>query len=59
MTGNKGSIAIRMRLFDTTICIVGSHFTAGQSAANDRAREYSFVLNNMYFPKARRIIDHR
>jgi hypothetical protein len=58
MAGNKGSIAIRMQLYDTTICSVGSHFTAGQNALNERVREHSFVLSNLCFSKSRKILDH-
>lgn len=32
MAGNKGSVAVRFEISGNTFCIIGSHFTAGNSS---------------------------
>ena len=34
--GNKGSVALRLRIYETTICFACAHLSAGQSKAKDR-----------------------
>lgn len=58
MTGNKGTVAVRLDLDDTPICLLGSHFTAGQQYHSDRDREYQWILQTLRFSKQRRIHSH-
>lgn len=58
ITGNKGSIGIRLELLGNSYCFVGSHFTAGQNAANERLREFLSVKQDLIFPKGKRIMSH-
>ena len=58
MTGNKGSVGVRLELLENSFCFVGSHFTAGQSAVNERVREFFSVKQDLVFPKGKRIMSH-
>lgn len=58
MTGNKGSLGVRLELMGNSFCFVGSHFTAGQNAANERVREFFSVRQDLIFPKGKRIMSH-
>ena len=58
MTGNKGSVGVRLEVLGNSFCFIGSHFTAGQNAANDRVREFFSVKQDLVFPKGKRIMSH-
>ncbi len=58
MTGNKGSLGVRFELSGNSFCFIGSHFTAGQSSANERVREFFSVKQDLVFPKGKRIMSH-
>ena len=34
--GNKGSVCLRLRIFETTICFTCAHLSAGQSKSKER-----------------------
>lgn len=34
--GNKGAVAIRLRIYETTVCFTCAHLSAGQSKARER-----------------------
>ena len=38
--GNKGSVALRLRIYQTTICFTCAHLSAGQSKAKDRVDDF-------------------
>jgi hypothetical protein len=40
MFGNKGGVAVRFFLGDTSICAIGSHFNSGQGALEKRNQDY-------------------
>ncbi|EKE39974.1 hypothetical protein ENUP19_0242G0018 [Entamoeba nuttalli] len=44
---NKGGIAISFEMYDTTICLVGSHLAAHQPEINKRNRNFSDIYNNI------------
>jgi hypothetical protein len=58
MTGNKGSVGIRLDVSGNSLCFIGSHFTAGQNASNERVREFLSVKQDLVFPKGKRIMAH-
>ncbi|OAA41660.1 Inositol polyphosphate-related phosphatase [Metarhizium rileyi] len=48
--GNKGAVAIRFRVDDTSLCFVNCHLAAGQSQANSRHNDVAAVLEANLFP---------
>lgn len=58
MAGNKGSVAVRMEIFDSSFCFLSSHFTAGQTNVVERDRDFSFALNELQLSGGRDILDH-
>jgi len=48
--GNKGGVAIRLVLFNTSMCFVCSHFAAGQSQVNERNADYAEITRKIMFP---------
>lgn len=52
-TGNKGGVAIRFLLNDTSICLVCGHLAAGQSQVNERNADYTEITRKMSFPMVR------
>lgn len=48
--GNKGGVAIRLLLHATSICLVCSHFAAGQSGVADRNSDYHDIASRIVFP---------
>ena len=49
MAGNKGSIAIKMCIFDKSYCFVCSHFAAGQDALAFRNKDYEDAVAAFVF----------
>lgn len=58
IAGNKGSVAVRLRLHDTSLCFVSSHFTAGQNNIVDRDRDFEFALSELQLSGGRNILAH-
>lgn len=61
--GNKGAICIRMQLWETSICFVNSHLTAGKSKVDNRNSDYETIMSKVAFRRkdsdeAKRIRDH-
>jgi len=48
--GNKGAIAIRFLMHNTTMCFVCSHFAAGQSNVKERNNDFHEIANRISFP---------
>ncbi|KAF4974983.1 hypothetical protein FZEAL_8167 [Fusarium zealandicum] len=48
--GNKGCVAVRFRIDDTSICFVNCHLAAGQSQANARHNDIAAILESNLFP---------
>lgn len=51
--GNKGAVAIRFRVDDTSLCFVNCHLAAGQSQANSRHNDIAAILETNLFPTER------
>ena len=49
-TGNKGAIAIRFLLHNTSMCFVCSHFAAGQSNVKERNNDFHDIAKQITFP---------
>lgn len=49
-TGNKGAVAIRMSLYNNSMCFVCAHFTAGQSQILERNADYHEITKRIQFP---------
>ena len=58
IAGNKGAVAIRMDLANTSICFVTAHLAAGFSNYDDRNRDYSTISHGLRFQRNRSIDDH-
>ena len=58
LAGNKGGVAIRMDIFDTSICFVCAHLAAGHSNVEERNQDYYTITDGLMFKKGRRIRDH-
>ena len=53
MAANKGGIGIRMKIDDSSLAFVTAHFAAGQSAVEDRNRDYWTITNGLLFRGAK------
>ena len=58
MSGNKGGVAVRLDLFDTSVCFVGSHLPSGASNYEDRNADYAAIERNLVFMRGRTIESH-
>jgi hypothetical protein len=58
MAGNKGAVAIRMDLDNTSLCFVTAHLAAGFSNYEDRNRDYRTITAGLRFQRNRTIDDH-
>jgi hypothetical protein len=58
LAGNKGGVAIRLNLFDTSVCFVCAHLAAGHSNVEDRNQDYRTISEGLQFSKGRKLIDH-
>ena len=59
--GNKGGVAIRFELYQTSICFINSHFTAHLPEYKKRNRNFHDISKKMIFKEIRpnkRIMDH-
>ncbi|UJR10528.1 hypothetical protein I4U23_014731 [Adineta vaga] len=56
--GNKGCVAIRLVLYNTSICFVCAHFTAGQSQVNERNSDYKSIMEKLSFQPPSRAVWH-
>jgi len=51
--GNKGGIAVRFMIDDTSMCFVNCHLAAGQSQANHRHNDVAAILESSIFAAER------
>lgn len=58
IAGNKGSVAVRMRIYDSSFCFVSSHFAAGQNNSADRDRDMMFATNELQMSGGKNILMH-
>ncbi|WVR09797.1 hypothetical protein IAU60_006873 [Kwoniella sp. DSM 27419] len=58
LSGNKGGVGIRFQLFDTSVCFVTSHLTAGHSNVTERNADWKTLTNGMRFLRGKMVEDH-
>ncbi|GFQ96247.1 synaptojanin-1 [Trichonephila clavata] len=57
-TGNKGAVAIRLTLYNTSMCFVCAHFAAGQSQVLERNADFQEISKKLSFPMGRTLDSH-
>lgn len=58
MAGNKGAVAIRMDIDNTSICFVTAHLAAGFANYEERNRDFKTINQGLRFQRNRSIDDH-
>ncbi|OCF43348.1 hypothetical protein I317_02786 [Kwoniella heveanensis CBS 569] len=58
LSGNKGGVGIRFQLFDSNVCFVTSHLTAGHSNVAERNADWKTLTNGMRFLRGKMLEDH-
>ncbi len=58
MAGNKGAVAIRMDVDNTSLCFVTAHLAAGFADYEERNRDYKTISQGLRFQRGRDIDDH-
>ncbi|PWN44254.1 hypothetical protein IE81DRAFT_27792 [Ceraceosorus guamensis] len=58
MSGNKGGVAIRLNLWDTSLCFITAHLAAGSSNVEERNADYHTILRGLAFQKGRSVASH-
>eukprot|EP00051_Salpingoeca_urceolata_P018935 m.270120 g.270120 ORF g.270120 m.270120 type:complete len:1335 (-) comp19310_c1_seq6:32-4036(-) len=56
--GNKGGVAVRMRLYGTSFAFVCAHLAAGQKNIAERNQDYTDICRKIDFRKGRHIESH-
>lgn len=60
--GNKGGVAVRFSVCESTFCVVNSHLNAGQENIVRRNQDFNDIAQNMYFTgeagKPMKVFDH-
>ena len=51
MQGNKGAVAIRFRIFDSTVCIINSHLAAHKQNVQGRNEDYHNICKRIAFSR--------
>ncbi|XP_037087422.1 synaptojanin-1-like [Pollicipes pollicipes] len=57
-TGNKGGVAIRMVIYNSSLCFICSHFAAGQKEVMERNADYAEISKKICFPMNRTVFSH-
>lgn len=55
MSGNKGGVAIRMNIFDTSFCFVTAHFAAGKANVEERNADFITISRELHFNSGRNV----
>lgn len=58
MAGNKGAVAIRMDVDNTSLCFVTAHLAAGFANYVERNRDYQTIREGLRFQRNRSIDSH-
>ena len=58
MAGNKGAVAIRMEIANTSLCLVTAHLAAGFANYEERNQDYRTISHGLRFQRNRSIEDH-
>jgi len=57
--GNKGGVALSLRIYDNSICFVNCHLDAGRNPEAAQARNRQFhLISSTRFPNGASILDH-
>ena len=51
MMGNKGAVAIRLNIYDTPLCFIGSHLSANKKEVLSRNNDYKTIVEKLVFYK--------
>lgn len=51
--GNKGAVAVRFQVDDTSLCFINCHLAAGQSQSSSRHNDVAAILDASLFPAER------
>ncbi|CAG0924108.1 unnamed protein product, partial [Notodromas monacha] len=57
-TGNKGGVAVRLSVYNTSFAFICAHFAAGQSQVGDRNADYQEISRKILFPGGRTLMSH-
>ncbi|KAF8388653.1 hypothetical protein HHK36_027330 [Tetracentron sinense] len=55
--GNKGAVALRMRVYDRMMCFVNCHFAAHLEAVNRRNADFDHVYRTMIFSRPSNLLN--
>lgn len=58
MAGNKGAVAIRLDMENTSICFVTAHLAAGFANYEERNKDYKTISRGLRFQRNKSIEDH-
>lgn len=58
MSGNKGAVAIRIDVRDTSLALVGAHLTSGVAAVEERHAEAATIAAGLAFSRGRTLAAH-
>ncbi|WAQ92694.1 hypothetical protein PtA15_17A176 [Puccinia triticina] len=58
IAGNKGAVAIRLDIHDSSFCFVTAHFAAGLSNVDERNHDYETIEDGLKFLKGKTIAGH-
>ncbi len=50
MMGNKGGVAVRLRIFDTYCCFVNCHLASDTSMVDRRNMDFMYLCQGLVFP---------
>ncbi|KAA1124794.1 inositol polyphosphate 5-phosphatase [Puccinia graminis f. sp. tritici] len=58
IAGNKGAVAIRLDIHDSSFCFVTAHFAAGLSNVEERNHDYETIEDGLKFLRGKTIASH-
>jgi hypothetical protein len=58
MSGNKGAVAIRLDLYDSSFCFITAHLAAGQDNVLERNSDYRTIVDGLRFLRGKAIDSH-
>jgi len=53
--GNKGGVGIRLNLYDTSLCFIGSHLSANKKEIQARNNDYKAIMDGLRFPQIQQV----